>query len=39
MSGYWKQDKGEIVSNSEKFVPKETVSDIEQYGTTDLPIS
>jgi len=37
MSGYWKQDKGEIVSNSEKFVPKETVSDIEQYGTTDLP--
>jgi len=34
--GYWKSTKGEEMS-SEKFVPKETMKDVEGYGYADIP--
>jgi len=38
MSGYWKQGKGEEMSEAgEKYVPKETVKDIDGYKAFDIP--
>lgn len=37
MSGYWKQNKGEEMSSGEKYVPKETLKDVESYKAVDIP--